>query len=239
MFLDTPRTIYLISPQPWEGFKVAKRPYARARAEMGHRVFFIESGTTTRGWGRIEIADTEVANLKSVRYAGYFFRWLRFRARGVYDALGPAKVRQLTARIGMRPDIVWDFDNLFQFKSLTLFDPAMKIIHPVDSLIAGWSAAKDQDVHFALAQEFTESVDPAKTPTMFVPHGLNPIHAAYAREVIADPVQHRTTTDERPVVGYVGNLWADGIEWPMVARLVRQNPDVTFRVIGPTGGLAD
>jgi len=238
MYLDTPRTIYLISPQPWDGFKVSKHHYARALAGMGHRVYFIESGPTTRGWGRIEIADSEVANLKTVRYAGSLFRWLRFRARGLYDALGAAKVRQLVRRIGVRPDIVWDFDNLYQFKSLTLFDPAVKIFHPVDSLIPGWTAAKDQDLHFALAREFTEGVDPAETPTLFVPHGLNPAHAAYARQVVAAPERFRAVAD-RPIVGYVGNLSADGIDWSMIERLVRDNPEVTFRLIGPTGGLTD
>ncbi|HCQ66726.1 MAG TPA: hypothetical protein DIU07_16955 [Rhodobacteraceae bacterium] len=238
MYLDQPRTIYLISPQPWDGFKVSKHHYARALAEMGHSVFFIESGPTTKGWGRIEITDSEIPNLKTVRYAGYMFRWFRFRARGLYDALGPVKVRQLERAIGVRPDIVWDFDNLFQFRSLTLFDPALKIFHPVDSLVAGWTAAKDQDLHIALAQEFTDGVDPDRTPTLFVPHGLNPAHAAYAREVVSTPAVFSTAAD-RPVVGYVGNLSADGIDWPMIERLVRQNPEVTFRLIGPTGGLSD
>ena len=238
MFLDVPRTIYLISPQPWDGFKVSKHHYARALAEMGHRVFFIESGPTTQGWGRIEIAEGEIANLKTVRYAGYLFRWLRFRARGLYDALGPAKVRQLVRRIGVPPDIVWDFDNLFQFRSLTLFAPAVKIFHPVDSLIAGWTAAKEQDLHFALAREFTDGVDPDRTPTLFVPHGLNPAHAAYAREVVASPGRFRTTA-ARPVVGYVGNLAMQGIDWPMIERLVSANPNTTFRLIGPTRGLSD
>lgn len=238
MYLEEPRTIYLISPQPWDGFKVSKHHYARALAEMGHSVFFIESGVTSKGWGCIEIAETKVPNLRTVRYAGYLFRWLRFRARGVYDALAPAKVRQLVAKIGSRPDIVWDFDNLFQFRSLTLFDPAVKIFHPVDSLLAGWTAAKYQDLHFSLADEFTNGIDPAKTPTLFVPHGLNPVHAAYARDVAAAPERFRTIT-ERPVVGYVGNLSADGIDWSMIERLVRENPAVTFRLIGPTGNLTD
>ena len=238
MFLNAPRTIYLISPQPWDGFKVSKHHYARALAEMGHRVFFIESDVTSRGWGRIEIADSEVPNLKKVRYAGYLFRWLRFRARGLYDALNPIKIHQLVRAIGVRPDIVWDFDNLFQFRSLTLFDPTLKIFHPVDSLVAGWTAAKDQDLHFALAKEFTEGVDPDQTPTLFVPHGLNPTHAAYAGEVVASPERFRSAAAQ-PVVGYVGNLAAQGIDWPMIDRLVRENPEVEFRLIGPTEGLAE
>lgn len=238
MYLDLARTIYLISPQPWNGFKVSKHHYARALAEKGHRVFFIESEVTTKGWGRIEIAGTEVPNLKTVRYAGYLFRWLRFRARGLYDVLGPAKVRQLIRAIGVSPDIVWDFDNLFQFRSLTLFDPVVKIFHPVDSLVAGTSAAKNQDLHFALAAEFTEGVDPDRTPTLFVPHGLNPAHTAYAREVVAAPERFRAG-GTRAVVGYVGNLAAQGIDWPMIERLVNENPEVSFRLIGPTKGLAE
>ena len=239
MYLDEPRTIYLISPQPWDGFKVSKHHYARALAGMGHRVFFIEPCATTKGWGRIEITETEIANLKTVRYAGHLFRWLRFRARGLYDALGPAKVQQLVRRIGVRPDIVWDFDNLFQFKSLRLFDPAVKIFHPVDRLVNGWAAAKGQDLHFALAREFTEGVDPDQIPTMFVPHGLNPTHAAYAREVVASPDRFQTATTDRPVIGYVGNLAAHGIDWPMIERLVSENPKVAFRLIGPTANLAE
>ncbi|MDP2738112.1 MAG: hypothetical protein Q8O82_05200 [Pseudorhodobacter sp.] len=238
MYLDVPRTIYLVSPQPWDGFKVSKHHYARALAEMGHRVFFIESGVSGRGWGRVEIADSEIANLKVVRYAGYLFRWLRFRARGLYDALGPAKVRQIIRRIGQAPDIVWDFDNLFQFRSLTLFDPTVKIFHPVDRLVAGWSAAKNQDLHFALSQEFTEGVDPDRTPTLFVPHGLNPAHAGYARQVVPAPATVRSSA-AAPTVGYVGNLAMPGIDWPMIERLVTENPGVTFLLIGPTYGLRD
>lgn len=238
MYLDVKRTIYLISSQPWDGFKVSKHHYARALAEMGHKVFFIESDPTTRGWGRIEIADSEVPNLKTVRYAGYLFRWLRFRARGLYDALGPSKVSQLVREIGVRPDIVWDFDNLFQFRSLTLFDPAVKIFHPVDSLVSGWSAEKGQDLHFTLAKEFTKGVDPEQTPTLFVPHGLNPVHSTYARGVIASPKRFRRS-GARPVIGYVGNLAAQGIDWPMIERLVRENSQVMFRLIGPSKGPAE
>lgn len=236
MYLNVPRTIYLISPQPWEGFKVSKHHYARALAEMGHKVFFIESAVTTWGWGRVEIADTELSNIKTVRYAGYLFRWLRFRVRSLYDAFGPFKVRQLIRAIGAHPDIVWDFDNLFQFRSLTLFDPAVKIFHPVDTLIAGWSAAKDQDIHFALAEEFTGGIDPHRTPILLVPHGLNPTHVAYARQVIRAPEAYRST-GSRPTIGYVGNLAAQGIDWPMIERLVRENPEAMFRLIGPTEGL--
>lgn len=238
MYLDVPRTIYLISPQPWDGFKVSKHHYARALAGMGHRVFFIESGPTSMGWGRIEIADSEIANLKIVRYAGYMFRWLRFRGRGLYDVLGPAKVRQIIRRIGIAPDIVWDFDNLFQFRSLTLFDPTVKIFHPVDSLISPWTAAKDQDLHFALSREFAEGVDTARTPTLFVPHGLNPVHAAYAKEVVLGPERFRLVAS-RPSVGYVGNLAMPGIDWPMIERLVTENSGVKFWLVGPTNGLSD
>lgn len=238
MYLDVPRTIYLISPQPWEGFNVSKHHYGRTLAEMGHKVFFIESAVTSPGWGRVEIADTECSNIKTVRYAGYLFRWLRFRMRHLYDAFGAFKVRQLVRAIGVRPDIVWDFDNLFQFRSLTLFDPVVKIFHPVDPLIAGWSATKGQDIHFALAEEFTEGIDPDRTPTLFVPHGLNPTHAAYARKVIRAPEAFRPTGC-RPTIGYVGNLAAQGIDWPMIERLVRENPEAMFRLIGPTEGLAE
>lgn len=237
-FFDEPRLIYVISPQPWEGFKVSKHHYASTLAAQGHEVYFIESGTTTTGWGRIEIRQTEIPNLQTVRYAGVLFRFFRFKARIIYDALVDLKVRQIVDAIGVEPDIIWDFDNLFQFTTLDSFPAKIKIFHPVDSLITGHSPHKGQDLTLTLAEEFVRGLDPSETPTLLLPHGLNPIHAQHAENVVATP-ERFSTANTKPVVGYVGNLSADGIDWKTILGLVDEHPLVKFRFIGPSGALKD
>lgn len=225
------RTIFVISPQPWDGFKVSKHHYASRLAEMGHRVFFFNPPRSDGVSGRIEIAPTDIAGVSQVSYRTFFPYRLKFRFRPVFDRLMRLQARRLVRATGVVPDIVWDFDNAFQFADLAVFGAKFAIFHPVDSL-PGANRHKNADVVLSVSPQFIARTGIAPERGHVIPHGLGPDHAAYGRQRLAN---HETVGpgQRRPRVGYVGNLNHGGVDWRTLLALIRENPGIDFVFYGP------
>lgn len=232
MFYGRPLTIYVISLQPWAGFKLSKHHYAEELARLGHDVYFIEPTISGLGLGAIQIEGTEVPGIRVVRYAGRLLRWLRFNRRDWYDAVAKRKIRQIITEIEVAPDIVWDFDGHYQFADLAPFGDGIKIFHPVDSLLPGFTSHKNADVLLSLSQDFVEAVGAPTIPTRLIPHGLNRIHENRARAIVEGSVKTKPK-GKRKTVGYVGNLDMPGIDWPILLEMMERYSDVDFKLIGP------
>ena len=224
------KTIFVISPQPWKGFKVSKHHYAALLAEGGHRVFFFDPPQTTGSFGRIDISDTETPNLRRVAYRPFFPYGLKFRFRPVFDRLMRYQARRLVSAVGVTPDLVWDFDNAFQFADLSAFGASATIFHPVDSF-ASAAHSKNADVVLSVSPLFIAraGADPARAHV--IPHGLGPDYAAYGRQRLLDANEGVGTRRLR--AGYVGNLGHVGVDWPTILTVVQENPQVDFVFFGP------
>ena len=232
MLRDQPRTVFVVSPQPWNGFKVSKHHYAVELAQLGHEVYFIEPPVAAGAPGAISIKHTEHTKIKVVSYRTLFPRKLKFHLRSVFELLMFHQARRLCKVIGRRPDIVWDFDNSYQFADLRAFGASLSMFHPVDDLAPSRRKHKHADIVLTLSGRY--SVDMGITPerVLQVPHGLNRAHADYARRVICGEAEKRPSR-VRPQIAYVGNLDHPLIDWGTMLEMARRRPDADFVFVGP------
>ncbi|MEO0981638.1 MAG: hypothetical protein AAFX03_03180 [Pseudomonadota bacterium] len=231
MFFGASKTIYIISPQPWDGLPVSKHHYASELATLGHQVYFIEPPHTERMSSDITVRPTETRGVSSVAYGLPFPYALKFRWRGQFDYQMRRQARRLVDAIGAAPDLVWDFDNAYQFADLAAFGPALKLFHLMDAPPTDHCSNKNADMVLSVSQAFLDKIRHPAARKRLVPHGLNRAHEAYARRALAGSADRRV--QERPVAAYVGNLSAAGLDWDTLFEIIDRNPGVEFRLIGP------
>ena len=232
MFYNNPLTIYIISPQPWSGFKVSKHHYAEELANIGHSVFFLNPPKTTGRFGSVNVRSTNIKNLYQVTYRPWFPYWLKFHFRLLFDYGMRRQAKLIKQEVGFIPDVIWDFDNSYQFSDLNSFGNTLKIFHLVDDIPIGRDGDKNADVIFSVAQRFIDRLKTLNTKKYIVPHGLSRVFTNYATSLVANEI-HVKNKELPFVVGYVGNLGHVGIDWPIVSRLVLESPNVQFVFIGP------
>ncbi len=228
--------IYLLSPQPWDGFHVSKHNYAKELAAASNRVFFVEPPVQTGRYGQIDVVPTGVSNIARVQYRPFFPYKLKFRSRWLFNKLMRLQARRLIEKIGDVPDIVWDFDNSFQFSDLTAFDASLSIFHPVDSFKLGLGS-KSADIVLSCTPEYAAMSGVSSDRLLIVPHGLRQEYASHAARLIGSLGDLTTPlikeAPRRQRVGYVGNLLHPGIDWETMLLMMQAYPGVDFIFFGP------
>ena len=231
--LEGGETVLLISPQPWEGFRVSKHHYAIELAKAGNRVIFLDPPVFNRFPGAVQTIPTTILGLSRIEYQPPLPYLLRFHARPVFDIGMQLIARRIRARIGSDLSVVWDFDNTGSFKTLRWFQGVFRIFHPVDQLPPTWTSAKAADLVFSVASTIAACLGNEGVPIHIIPHGLGDLHSRYAREQL----DRRRPTECRsrgPVsVGYVGNLASRSVDRETIERFVYENPEVRFEFFGP------
>lgn len=227
-FMSAAPLAYVISPQPWVGFHVSKHHYAVALADRGWRVVFVDPPANLGKAGATELTPTGVPGITSLRYQTFFPYKIKFHARWAFDALMRRQARQLVEVAGL-PDLVWDFDNAYQFRDLSVFEARKSIFHLVDDVSSPGFGCKMADLFLYLHPTFCTRAGGRLHPDHEIGHGLGKLHAAAAQRQGRDTRQPGT-----PHVGFVGNLGASWLDWSEVARMVDRHPEVRFTFWGPT-----
>lgn len=236
MLIDgQPRRILLISPQPWAGIQVSKHHYARALAKLGHQVDFVEPPIRRGRAGQLTVAAADgEARIRIVRYRPWFPYSIKFHARPLFDLAMRRQAQMIAAATG-HPDIVWDFDNNYQFNDLRAFGAPVRIMHLVDQVGARQSGVRHADLVVALDQDFIERVGARSVPHLVVAHGLNPVHAALARRIADAPQPKPRSPGAALRIGYVGNLMMASVDHAAILLAVEANPAVAFDFVSPVG----
>lgn len=218
---------YLISPQTWSGFKVSKHHYAVALAGRGWRVVFINPPAKLGRIGAIKVDNTEIDNVVSVNYQPFFPYSLKFRSRGLFDKLMCLQALVIRQKMG-KPDLVWDFDNAYQFRDLRAFGAATTIFHLVDDVGRHGLGDKHADHFLALHPRFLENAGGPVRDNYVIGHGLGAMHVA------AKPEHYVSATNSAsPHIGLVANLGAEWLDWAAVAEMVSRHPEARFTFWGP------
>lgn len=225
--MSTAPLAFVISPQPWEGFHVSKHHYAVALADRGWQVVFVDPPTDLGKPGGIELTPTDVSGITSLRYQTFFPYRLKFHARWAFNALMRRQAHRLVAVAG-QPDLVWDFDNAYQFCDLRAFGAPKALFHLVDDVSWPGLSSKEADHFFYLHPSFCTRAGAAGRPDHEIGHGLGKLHAAAARRQGCDARLPGT-----PHIGFVGNVGASWVDWPEIVRMVDQHPEARFTFWGP------
>lgn len=232
MFYGDRKTVVLISPEPWEGFKVSKHHYAEELGLLGHRVVFIEPPNRERTKTAVEIRETGVPGVSVLSYRTWFPYRLKFHARPLFNLGMRQQANLIRAAIGGPIDIVWDMDIAYNFIDLRVLAARFNIFHPVDpdKGIAKFGD-KDADLVLSVSQAIIDPLCGGPRPAYVIPHGLGRLYEAFGKSIILSPPPVDDTL--RPRVAYVGNLDRVDIDWPIIVKMVRQHTDTEFWFIGP------
>ncbi|SLN74538.1 hypothetical protein TRL7639_04546 [Falsiruegeria litorea R37] len=225
--MSTGPLAFVISPQPWAGFHVSKHHYAIALADCGWRVVFIDPPTDLGSAGRIEMHATDIPGITSLRYQTFFPYKLKFRARWLFDRLMRRQARRLVTKVG-KPDLVWDFDNAYQFRDLRPFSAKTTLFHLVDDVSSPNMGTKHADHLFYLHPSFATHAGGVVHPDHHVGHGLGRAHETAARNT-----DFGTPNPDQPHIGFVGNLAAAWIDWDAIEIMLTRHPQARFTFWGP------
>jgi hypothetical protein len=190
-------------------------------------VIFIDPPSKLGAAGRIEIEGTAVPRVSVLRYQPFFPYSLKFRARSVFDLLMRQQARRLVRAAG-RPDLVWDFDNTYQFRDLSQFGASRTLFHLVDDVGVPGLGIKSADHVLYLHRSFCERAGGKPLADHEIGHGLGRMYADAALDA-----RDETRPAVSAHVGFVGNLAAPWVDWTAVAEMVSRNPLARFTFWGP------
>jgi hypothetical protein len=177
--------------------------------------------------GQIALNTTDVPGLSILRYQTFFPYRLKFHARPLFDLLMRLQAKRLVNAAG-RPDLVWDFDNAYQFRDLMPFGAGTTLFHLVDDVGEAGLGTKGADHVFYLHRSFCMRAGGLPLADHEIGHGLGRAHARAAAQA-GDPTRRAGP----PHLGFVGNLAAPWIDWAAVAEMLHRHPQARFTFWGP------
>lgn len=220
------KTILLLSPQPWQGFKVSKHHYALALANRGNHIFFLDPIFTSVGFSVSLTPVQESERITVIRYHTLISYWFRFHFPCVFYFFLNLQLRRIQSRIGPI-DIVWDFDNHL-FRDYNNFENSFKIFHPVDKTNK-YCLSKKPDIFFSVSPSILKPFESSQKPKIVLPHGVNDLFAAHAYNALNAPFHPKI---KAKTAGYVGNLKHPAVDRANLLKMVGENPGLLFHFFG-------
>jgi glycosyltransferase involved in cell wall biosynthesis len=220
------KRILIISPEPWGVNFVSKHHYAKALAEKGSIVYFLNPPGRASGGG---IKVTEVEEIPNLRIIDYkpFFKGINRLPGVLRNLFFKFELTRVVKAWSDRLDVVWSFDP-FRFQKLGQFKAAIKIYHVVDvhNTHLEKIVATSANIVFATSDKILDRLKNVQTPKYKVGHGL----AHQFTEIVAP---RELLGKARIKVGYVGNLHIQSLAKDILIKIIEQNPAIDFFFIGP------
>lgn len=227
MYFEEKRRVLLISPQPWSEMHVSKHHYAIELAAGGHDVFF--AGPSRFGGPAdltIRPKDTGFGEIKLVQWRATRLYRAKFHCRLLFDWAMRAQARRISSALGPL-DLVWDFDNSYNFMDLNAFRAPATIAHFVDT--PGRLAApndKKADLVVCVGRPYADMIQ--REDIAVLPHGLG---RAFD-EVTQLRSDEQGSSGKTPTAVFIGNLNSSAFDAELLERLVEEFPDTHFLMIG-------
>ncbi|HEY4062596.1 MAG TPA: hypothetical protein VGM30_11875 [Puia sp.] len=224
------KTIILISTERWGKIFISKHNYAIALAGRGNKVFFLNPIDVSLRPGEIRIEQSGVhPDLKVITYRPFFPLYFKFHLRSVFEFLIRINIRWIIKKFDIKPDIVWDFNCAYLYNDLSIFGAPFRIYSPVDAMAAD-ATEKKADVVISISDLILDQYSRKGVPKLRLNHGLGGPFVSVAKAKSPD------RNNEKIQVGYVGNLTLDSIDRGVLRRIISENPDVVFNLVGPISG---
>ncbi|MFM7182755.1 MAG: hypothetical protein ACKO2G_14995 [Verrucomicrobiales bacterium] len=220
------RNILILSPEEWDFIQISKHHYARAAADSGCQVYFLDP--PVHGLETITLAPTEHPAITRIRYPMVrLHERLRFHARPLYDWIECSTIARLRKALPAL-DLVWSFDRN-RFRRLAKFGAGKVVYHPVDSVTEAHQLlpADDADVVFCVSRTILAPFLTRATPAHFLPHGISPAFANLAARS-----KPWVLPSGAIKVGFAGNLTRQIVARAVILALIEQHPDVEFHFWG-------
>lgn len=221
------KCIYILSPGNWSKMKLSKHYYAIELAKRGNEVYFIGPPNITLKEKVIVETDKEIKTLHIVSYKPEY-RGKKILPEFIYNQLFKLQIWTFRKYL-KKPDVVLCFD-VHRFPNLKWFKAKRSIMFVADLFKPGVlpSVISSADICFGVTDTIIEQVKHYGTDATFINHGLNDTFKEIALKKLAE----LPTTDTKPTgkikVGYMGNLFMEAMDRPVMKRVIEENPTIDF-----------
>ena len=225
--------ILIISTEFWGINQISKHHYA-LELSKNNMVYFINPPIENTGDNVIRVKKVS-NNLHIVTYSIYI-RGLNHLPNFVRKYFHYKQASKLMKSIDEIIDIVWSFDP-FRFQDLKVFKAKLNIYHAVDvhKTKVEKEVAINADIILATSDKILERFKIIDTPKFKINHGLAGHFQNYKNNQ-KDNVNNNSVIvkDVNKIkVGYVGNLFYKYLDVKIFMRIIKENADVIFYIIGP------
>lgn len=202
-------------------------------AKRGNNVFFINPPSDNVPGGiRIEKSDQQ-EGLFIVDYT-VKVKGLRFLPRFIIRLADRSFIRKVEKRAGLRFDVVWNFENSRFFDLGFAGEEVLKIYFQVDDNqdFHPAVAASTADIVLAINNGILETVKPYNKNTFLVPHSFQGHLSPKAMCIVSGEYQYKKPDGPLKVV-YIGNLDNYYLEKDLLEKVIKENTNVEFVLVGP------
>jgi len=227
------KTIFLISPEPWDYISVSKHHYAIALAKKGNTVCFINPPVK-----RIaeSIVIEEVVGVKDLFVVSYkpFATGLRFLPRYFMNLIERKFLKKIEKRINLNFDVILNFENSRFYDFHFVSPEVLKIYFQVDQNqdFHPEIAARTADIVFAINDEILGIVKPFNENSFKISHSFQGNLSEQAQQILEGKYIYTKAADRLQVM-YVGNLDNEYIDYDLFEEVINGHPEVDFLLVGP------
>ncbi len=217
------KTILIISPDKWSNLRVSKHNYAVKLAELGNRVVFLEPPTLD-GPKQPQLRKAESDPVELISY-NTFVKGERFIPLTLLNMIRRSQAKAINRLIGNNADVVWSFYPS-QFFDLSVFQAKISIFHPVDKVLSTryWIAAKNASLVLSVSDYLLKDFAAFNKHAYIINHGIAEDYA----EIASQKPSNDSVNSSDLKFGYVGNLLRQDIDHPILLKILKQHPTVTF-----------
>lgn len=218
------KTILIISPENWGVSFVSKHHYAETLSELGNCVYFLNGPGSHFKWTKT-VNGVVVVDYKPL------FRGIA-RLPGVIAAiLTLLQFRWLERKLGVRFDVIWNFDSSRFFNLSNLPSRVLKICHIVDlnQDIQRNRLASTSHICLGTTRYIVDELRKYNIHSYLLGHGYR------TRSMVSEELSFIVPGNNTTKAFYVGNLSMAYIDWEILLESANKHKHIDFIFIGPDG----
>jgi len=217
----------VVSPQSWGKMFISKHHYAVELSKLGYKVFFVNPPEENKlgGLPQIKIEATEYENLVTVNHTLFFSNYFKFHLPFLHHIFIFIQRWLLLKKIG-KPDLILSFDltNNFPLKGLA----CKKIFFAADEprTKQNFVSARNADLIVSVSQHILDLYEKyfPETKKLLINHGLSAEFLNIPKDL---PKKYEGIN-----IGLSGNFLFNDIDYPILLRIIVENPKVKFHFYG-------
>lgn len=224
------KTIVILSPDAWGIMKVSKMHFAIELANRGHKVFFVNPPRSLADGQRCLAERVPGTGQLSVIHLNdnRFRISLREKLLPLYKIVESGFIR-CVKKISGPIDELWNF-NPHVFINPNKFYSKRNLLFVYDRFTGRGihHAAQNSDMIFSVAENILRQFEHVPKKKVLLNHALAPAF------VMRNGYQVTGGTNLKTKVGYVGNLFRQGIDKKVFLKIIEDHPDMEFHIWGPS-----
>lgn len=229
------KIILIISPNFWGDIHLTKHSYALEISKLGANVYFLNPPSRNfKGYLKSKKINK---NLTIINYKLHIPGRLKFFFPKFYYIYMKYVIKRIEKFIEKEIYVTLDFstDLIFSIKGKeNYFKAKYNIFFPVDNVSKDYKIFSKNiaDYYFSISENILSPIDKNGIKSFNLGHCLS---GELCDKNILTNISKKNYDDKRNkvVVGYVGNLFMNNINFDALIKLINSRSDISFHFIGP------